>query len=85
MAQPTTAEHRGAGPTRQGDTGSGLDAPVAGGALLLTLYGLAVIVADLFGEHLVPDSGLAVAGIMIGCLVVGAVVGGFVLAALSRD
>lgn len=79
MTQPQVADSPGSGPTRQGahDTGTGLDAPVAGAALVLTLYGLLVIVADLlFGAELVPHSGLAVAGIMIGCLLVGAVLGG---------
>ncbi len=79
MTQPQVADSQGSGPTRQGahDTGTGLDAPVAGAALLLTLYGLVVIVTDLlFHTELVPHSGIAVAGIMIGCLLVGAVLGG---------
>lgn len=79
MTQPQVADSPGAGPTRQGahDTGTGLDAPVAGGALLLTLFGLVVILADLVaGVELVPHSGLATAGIMIGCLLLGGVLGG---------
>ena len=79
MTEPKTADQPGAGPTRAGahDTGTGLDAPVAGAALVLTLYGLVVIIADLlFHVELVPHSGLAVAGIMIGCLLVGGVLGG---------
>lgn len=71
-------EPRSAGPTHEDGSGTGLDAPVAGAAILLSLYGLAVIVWDLVAdESLVPESGLAVAGIIIGCLVVGAVLGGF--------
>ena len=78
MTEPQTATEPGSGPTRQGahDTGTGLDAPVAGGALLLALYGLLVIVVDVvLDKELVPHSGLAVAGIMIGCLLVGGVLG----------
>ena len=83
-----SGEPRGAAPTREGDrsTGSGLDAAVAGGTALLTLYGALAILLDLFfHSNLVPDSGVAVAGIMIGCLVVGGLVGAFVGAAASRD
>jgi hypothetical protein len=67
---------RGAGPTREGATGSGIDGIAAGAAIVLTLYGLAVIVADVFHQHLVPDSGLLVAAIMIGCMLLGGVLGG---------
>ncbi len=76
MAEPTVADRTGGGATQQGTTGTGLDAPVAGGTLLLTLYGALVIFGDLFfGAELVPHSGFAVVGIMIGCLIVGAVLG----------
>lgn len=87
MTQPQVADQPGSGPTRAGahDTGTGLDAPVAGAALVLTLYGLTVIVAELlFGVELVPPSGLGVAGIMVGCLLVGAVLGGGAARAATR-
>jgi hypothetical protein len=73
----------GAGPTRVGATGTGVDGLVAGGALLLALYGLVVIAVDLVSnKKLLPDNALAVAGIIIGFLVVGAIIGG-VLASRS--
>ena len=83
-----SAEPRGTAPTREGDrgTGSGLDAAVAGGTALLTLYGLLAIALDLFfHSELVPDNGLAVAGIMIACLVVGGLIGAFVGSMADRD
>lgn len=90
MAQGSTqvsGEPRGGAPTREGEqsTGSGVDAAVAGGTALLTLYGLLAIVLDLFHIGLVPDSGLAVAGIMIACLVVGGLLGAFIGSAAARD
>lgn len=89
MSQPTTADRPGSGPTQQGSAnaaGAGLDAAVGGGALLLALYGAVVILADLLLDSvLVPHSGLAVAGIMIGLLLVGAVLGGFVGSMADRD
>jgi cell division protein FtsX len=69
-------EPRGHGPTREGATGTGLDGPVAGAAILLSLYGLLVVAVDLIADKsLVPDDSLLVAGIILGCLVVGAVLG----------
>lgn len=74
---PTRPGGLGGGATRVGATGTGVDAPVAGAALLLALYGALVILADLvLGKSLVPASGFAVAGIMVGCLLVGGVLGG---------
>lgn len=91
MAQGSTqvsGEPRGESPTREGEqgTGSGLDAAVAGATVLLTLYGLLAIVLDLlFHAELVPESSVAVLGIMLGCLVVGGLLGAFVGAAAARD
>jgi hypothetical protein len=80
VSEPTTAQHPGGGPTQVGSpnaAGPGLDAAVAGATLLLTLYGLLVIAADLFFHtELVPHSGFQLAGIMVACLVVGAALGG---------
>jgi hypothetical protein len=88
VSEPTTAQHPGSGPTQLGSSnaaGPGLDAAVAGGATLLTLYGLLVIVADLVAHaELVPHSGFQLAGIMVACLLVGAVVGGGVGKASAR-
>jgi len=68
---------RGEGLTQEGATSTGVDGPVYGATILLTLYGLATVVWDLVaGESLAPDSGLAIAGIMVGLLLVGAVLGG---------
>jgi hypothetical protein len=68
-----------------GATGTGVDGLVAGGALLLALYGLVVIVVDLISDKkLLPDNALAVAGIIIGFLVVGAIVGGIVASRSDR-
>ncbi len=78
VAQGSAAqgEPRGEGPTREGATGTGLDGPVAGAAILLSLYGLLVISVDLVADKsLVPENSLAVAGIILGCLLVGAVLG----------
>jgi hypothetical protein len=67
---------RGGGPTEEGATGTGLDGLVAGAAILLSLYGLIVIAADAaLDVNLVPDNGLVVAGIILGCLVVGGILG----------
>ncbi|HWG94318.1 MAG TPA: hypothetical protein VNU66_08860 [Mycobacteriales bacterium] len=80
MSEPTTAQHPGSGPTQAGAhnaAGPGLDAAVAGATLVLTVYGLVVILADLlFHAELIPHSGFQLAGIMVACLVVGAVLGG---------
>lgn len=84
-ATATRPGRPGAGTTRAGATGTALDAAVAGGALLLALYGAMVIMVDLvLGTILVPASGFAVAGIMVGCLVVGGVVGGVVASRSDR-
>jgi hypothetical protein len=89
VSEPTTADHPGSGPTQAGAAnaaGAGIDAAVAGGALVLALYGFLVIAADLItGEELVPGSGFAVAGIMIGCLLVGGLLGAFIGSASARD
>jgi hypothetical protein len=88
VSQPTTAQHPGSGPTQLGEdnaAGPGLDGAVAGAALVLTLYGLAVIVVDAaFHTEIVPHSGFAVAGVMLACLLVGAVLGGALGRAAGR-
>jgi len=78
-------EARGAGPTQEGTTGTGLDGIVAGAAIVLSLFGLVAILADIVtGESIVPDNGLVVAGIMVGCLVLGAVLGALASARSAR-
>jgi hypothetical protein len=78
-------ERRGSGPTEEGTTGTGLDGIVAGAASVLTLYGLLVIAADVvLDSKLIPDDGLAVAGIMIGCLIVGGIIGAIAAARSDR-
>lgn len=76
---------QGSGPTQVGAAGTGLDGPVAGATGLLALYGFIVILWDLIaGKKLLPDSGFGVAGCIVGCLVVGAVIGGGIAARGSR-
>jgi hypothetical protein len=76
VAEPTVAHGSGGGPTEVGTTGTGIDGIVAGAALVLTLYGLVAIVADLlFHQSLIPDSAVIVGLIIAACLVVGAVLG----------
>jgi hypothetical protein len=78
-------ERRGSGPTEEGTTGTGLDGMVAGAATVLTIYGLLVIAADVvLDSKLIPDNGLAVAGIMIGCLIVGGILGAIAAARSDR-
>lgn len=75
-ATPTRPGGSGGGLTQVGVTGTGVDGPVAGATLLLALYGALVIVVDLvLGRKLLPHSGLGVAGIILGCLLVGGAVG----------
>ena len=76
---------RGAGPTREGATGSGIDGVVAGAALVLTLYGLVAILVDVVADQeLVSHNALVVAGVMVGCLLVGAVLGGIAASRSDR-
>ena len=59
-------------------TGDGveLEFAVMGGAILMTLFGIAVIVFDaLFSVELVPHSTGLASGIMIACAVVGTFLG----------
>lgn len=56
--------------------GAGLEGAVAGGALMLTLYGAVVVVLSGFlGIELVPHSETLVAGILIALGVIGGVLG----------
>ena len=82
---PTRPGGTGGGATRMGATGTGVDGIVAGGALVLTLYGLLVIAADLVADKkLTPHSGIGVAALIVGCLVVGAVLGGIAASRSDR-
>jgi len=61
--------------TSSGD-GADVEFAVMGGCILMTLYGLAVIVFDaVVGVELVPHGTAAASGIMIACAVVGTLIG----------
>lgn len=55
--------------------GADIEFAVMGGCILMTLYGLAVIVFDALGVELVPHGTAAASGIMIACAVVGTLIG----------